>query len=65
MHDFYCEWVEVWAQTDVDGIMLMDDWGSQNDLLINPKTWKEIFRPMYRDYIDIAKKVWQKNIYAF
>jgi uroporphyrinogen decarboxylase len=61
MHDFYCQWVEVWAQTDVDGINMMDDWGSQNDLLIHPKTWKEIFRPMYREYIDIAKKYGKKT----
>lgn len=56
MHDFYCQWVEAWAKTDVDGIMMMDDWGSQRSLLISPKTWAEIFKPMYREYIDIAKK---------
>ncbi len=61
MHDFYCRWVEAWAETDVDGIMMMDDWGSQRSLLINPKTWAEIFRPMYRDYIDIARKHGKKT----
>ena len=61
MHDFYCKWVEAWAQTDVDGIMMMDDWGSQRSLLINPKTWVEIFKPMYRDYINIAKKHGKKT----
>ena len=61
MHDFYCRWVEVWAQTDVDGIMIMDDWGSQQNLLINPLTWVEFFKPMYKDYIDIAKKYGKKT----
>lgn len=61
MHDFYCRWVEVWARTDVDGIMIMDDWGSQRGLLINPGTWVEIFKPMYRDYINIAKKYGKKT----
>lgn len=61
MHDFYCKWVELWAQTDVDGIMMMDDWGSQNSLLISPTQWREYFRPMYRDYIDIAKKYGKKT----
>ena len=61
MHDFYCRWVEAWAETDVDGIMMMDDWGSQKSLLINPKTWDGIFRPMYRDYIDIAKRHGKKT----
>lgn len=60
MHAFYCEWVEKWAKTDVDGIMFMDDWGSQNGLLINPKIFTEIFKPMYKDYIDIAKRYGKK-----
>ena len=54
MHDFYCQLVEKWAKTDVDAINLMDDWGSQTSLLINPTMWVEIFKPLYRDYIEIA-----------
>jgi len=54
MHDFYCRLAKKWAETDVDAICFMDDWGSQNDLLIPPRIWDEYFRPMYRDYIDIA-----------
>ena len=56
MHDFYCRLCTKWAQTDVDGISFMDDWGSQSDLLINPALWDKYFAPMYRDYIDIAHK---------
>lgn len=54
MHDFYCRLLTKWAKTDVDALSMMDDWGSQNDLLINPEIWEKIFMPMYRDYIDIA-----------
>ena len=61
MHDFYCRLVEKWCQTDVDGIWIMDDWGSERDLLINPKTWCEIFLPLYKDYINIAKKYGKKT----
>ena len=60
MHDFYVRLTKKWAQTDCDMIPLMDDWGSQQALLINPKDWKEIFRPLYRDYIDIAHKAGKK-----
>lgn len=60
MHDFYCRLLKKWAQTDVDALSIMDDWGSQNSLLINPKTWKELFAPMYRDYIDIAHRAGKK-----
>lgn len=56
MHDFYCRLLTKWAQTDVDCLNFMDDWGSQQNLLISPALWKEFFMPMYRDYIDIAHK---------
>ncbi|MGI5893788.1 MAG: uroporphyrinogen decarboxylase family protein [Candidatus Merdivicinus sp.] len=54
MHDYYCRLLTKWAETDVDALNMMDDWGSQNDLLINPRIWEQIFMPMYRDYIEIA-----------
>ena len=36
--------------------MFMDDWGSQNSLLINPATWDKYFRPFYQEFIDIAHR---------
>ena len=56
LHSFYCELIEKWAQSDVDSIQFMDDWGAQRSLLINPVTWRELFKPLYRDYCSIAKK---------
>lgn len=56
MHSFYCELLEEWAKTEVDGLGFMDDWGSQRSLLINPELWRKLFKPMYQDYIDIAKR---------
>ncbi len=55
LHQFNCDLLEKWAKTDVDGLFMMDDWGAQNNLLINPEIWCEIFKPMYKDYCDIAK----------
>jgi uroporphyrinogen decarboxylase len=46
--------MELWVKTDVDALMYMDDWGSQQALLIDPSVWREIFKPLYRDYIQIA-----------
>lgn len=60
MHSFYCELLEEWAKTEVDALNFMDDWGSQNSLLISPNLWRELFKPMYRDYIDIAKRYGKK-----
>ena len=60
MHAFYCELLEAWVRTDVDGIMFMDDWGSQLSLLIRPAAWRELFKPLYRDYIQIAHAAGKK-----
>ncbi len=54
MHAFACDLVEAWVHTDVDAITFMDDWGQQKALLVNPELWRAVFKPLYRDYIDIA-----------
>ena len=60
LHTFYCDLMEVWAKTDVDALTIFDDWGSQNSLLINPSLWRSIFKPLYKDYIDIAHRAGKK-----
>lgn len=62
MHDFYMKEIELWARTDVDALMIMDDWGAQSALLINPETWRKIFKPLYADYIAVGRKY---NKYMF
>ncbi len=54
VHDFFKRLLTVWAETDVDGLFFMDDWGSQRSLLIDPALWVRLVKPMYRDYADIA-----------
>lgn len=54
VHGFYRDQFEVWAKTDVDALMLMDDWGSQMSLLINPEQWRRLFKPRYAQYTQIA-----------
>jgi hypothetical protein len=56
MHEFYCAETEIWAQTEVDALVFSDDWGGQHSLLIAPALWREIFKPLYKDYIDIAHR---------
>ena len=53
LHDFYCRELRMWADTDVDGVSFMDDWGAQNSMLISPEMWRDIFKPLYRDYVEI------------
>ena len=42
-----------WCSSNVDGIVFMDDWGANSSLLINPKTWRELFKPLYQEYVDL------------
>jgi uroporphyrinogen decarboxylase len=60
IHDLYCREVEVWSQTSVDAIGFMDDWGSQQSLLIAPRQWRRLFKPLYADYVRIAHAAGKK-----
>jgi uroporphyrinogen decarboxylase len=62
VHAFYKEELELWAATDCDALVFADDWGGQNGLLVSPALWREVFKPLYRDYIEIAHRNGQ---YAF
>ncbi|MCE5258671.1 MAG: methyltransferase [Chloroflexi bacterium] len=55
IHDYYMRHLEYIVKTDVDGISFMDDWGSERALLISPKMWAHYFKPLYKDYCDLAK----------
>jgi len=55
IHEYYMKELEFWTKTDVDAVMFMDDWGAQNSLLINPESWRAFFKPLYKDYCEIAK----------
>ncbi len=50
---FYRKNVTAWSETAVDGVFLSDDWGTNRALLINPDTWRAVFKPIYREYCDI------------
>jgi hypothetical protein len=54
IHAFFMRKMEFWAGTDVDALFFMDDWGSQKRLLISPKIWRKLFKPMYKEYCDLA-----------
>jgi uroporphyrinogen decarboxylase len=55
LHDFFCKEAELWAGTEVDAVALRDGWGSAESLLITAETWRDIFRPLYREYCQILR----------
>jgi len=54
VHDYYMRELAMWVRTDVDAVMFMDDWGTQTALLISPAQWREVYKPLYKDYCDLA-----------
>ena len=54
VHEYFLKQVGLWVKTDVDAIHLADDWGAQRSLLISPALWREFFKPLYRDYCELA-----------
>ncbi len=54
IHDYYLRHVELVVRTEADALFMMDDWGSKASLLISPAMWVETFKPLYRDYCDLA-----------
>jgi len=53
VHNFFMDLLETWCRTDVDAINLMDDWGAQEKLLISPRMWRTLFKPLYQEYCDL------------
>jgi len=37
-----------YAQAGADGIFFCEDWGTQERLLVSPRMWREIFKPLFR-----------------
>ena len=60
--EYFVKYLEYWLEKDVDAIGFYDDWGSQRSLLISPKTWREVFKPVYKKLIDMVKA---KGKYVF
>ncbi|MCX6089226.1 MAG: methyltransferase [Candidatus Atribacteria bacterium] len=62
VHEFNLRHLNMWLNTDVDGINMMDDWGTQNSTLISPDIWRSFFKPLYKEYCDL---VHSHNKYVF
>ncbi len=44
------------VELGVDAVGFGDDWGTQQDLIINPELWRHYFKPRYREMFDAAGK---------
>jgi hypothetical protein len=53
VHSLFRSEMELWAGTHVDGVVFCDDLGWPGSPRISPKTWRSLFKPLYREYCDI------------
>ena len=51
LHEFILYNIKKVCECNADAIHLSDDWGTQTSSLISVEMWKEIFKPLYVDYI--------------
>jgi hypothetical protein len=54
VHEYFFKQFELWVRTDIDAVHIADDWGAQQSLLISPEQWRSFFKPLYRDYCELA-----------
>jgi uroporphyrinogen decarboxylase len=52
--NFHLSLIEEWAKLEVDAIHLSDDWGGQDNILISPDYWRDVFKPYYRELFSCA-----------
>ena len=62
VHEYNLRHIEKWLATKVDGLWIMDDWGAQNNLLISPDVWRDLFKPLYTEY---CKLIHSHDKYVF
>lgn len=56
IHAACCREIELWAETQVDGVAIGDEWGTADALRIAPELWRDLFRPLYRDYCQVLRE---------
>lgn len=55
LHEYSCREMELWARSDVDGVVLGDDWGLEIGPPRPAEMWRELFQPLVRDYCRILR----------
>ncbi len=53
LHNFFLRDITRWTQSDVDGVLFGDVWASSQQLFLPLEVWRDLFRPLYRDYCEL------------
>ncbi len=54
IEELLAEVIRQYAHAGVDGVMFPEDWGTQNGLMIHPRTWRETFKPGFARLCRVA-----------
>ena len=54
VHEWNLASVEKWMETRVDALYFCDDWGGHSGLVVDPDLWRELYKPLYKEYCDLA-----------
>lgn len=55
--DYIMKTIEVWKKFEVDCITFMDDWGTQEQLMIRPEVWRKLFKPYYKKIFEVVHSI--------
>jgi hypothetical protein len=56
LETLFCDVLVQYAKLGVDAVFFCEDWGTQNQLLISPNNWREIFKPYYSRFCEFARR---------
>lgn len=48
-HNYNMRLVRQWSKIGVDSLLFLDDWGTQHGCLVSPATFREFFKPRYKE----------------
>ena len=56
LHEFFCKEIELWAKTQVDGVVLGDDlaWVAASPAHLS--VWRAVFKPLFQEYCDVLRR---------
>lgn len=61
VHEFCVREVELWCESDVDGIVISDGWWAEQPS-IDVALWRQVFKPIYRE---LCEKIRQADKFVF
>lgn len=63
IHDYNVRELKLLAGASADAIAFKDDWGTQTSLLISPRAWRRLFKPLYEEYCAIIHGAGKKAFF--